>query len=174
MVCINFTLTHYPNTPLPVNSDASCPTTMPLASTYLIRTSPNTPDKCITATSLKNGGKVTIQDCDYKHGNPHQKWTFKGSQIRMGKFCLDVTNGNTANGNKLQIWTCSSGNKNQQFAHSGGDVLDIPTDRISWVSHPNKCVDLTGGSQTNGNRIQIWTCGSTNPNQAWNIAPAVY
>ncbi|KAF9466977.1 ricin B lectin domain-containing protein [Collybia nuda] len=139
----NYTLTHYPNTPLPVDSSADCPVTMPLASNYLIKTS----------TAL-----------------PGQRWTFQGSQIRMGNLCMDVTNGSTANGARLQVWTCSSGNANQQFAHSGGNVLDIPTDRISWAAHSGKCIDLTDGSDVNGNQIQMWDCGASNPNQAWTIA----
>ncbi|KAJ3569901.1 hypothetical protein NP233_g4761 [Leucocoprinus birnbaumii] len=33
--------------------------------------------------------------------------------------------------------------------------------------HGNKCLDVTGGSQNNGNHLQIWTCGNGNPNQSW-------
>lgn len=73
----------------------------------------------------------------------------------MGSLCMDVTDGSTANGARLQVWTCASGNANQQFSHSGGDVLDIPTDRISWAAHPGKCMDLTDGSDANGNQVGL-------------------
>jgi Ricin-type beta-trefoil lectin domain-like len=31
--------------------------------------------------------------------------------------CLDLTDGNTANGNRLQTWTCSDNNSNQLWSH---------------------------------------------------------
>lgn len=36
----------------------------------------------------------------------------------FGNKCLDVTNGLTVDGTKLQIWTCTSGNTNQQFYYT--------------------------------------------------------
>jgi hypothetical protein len=94
------------------------------------------------------------KDCDYRHGNPGQRWSLVGAQIRASDTkCLDVRDGSTANGAKLQIWACGSTNANQRFAHSGGDVLTIPDDRISWATHPGKCVDLTGGRLSNGNQV---------------------
>jgi hypothetical protein len=56
--------------------------------------------------------------------------------------CLNIKDGSTANGAELQIWTCSDGNPNQNFIHSGGDVLTLPIDRISWGAHQGKCVDF--------------------------------
>ena len=59
---------------------------------------------------------------------------------------LDVTNGNTANGNKMQIYTCSAGNVNQGFS--------VTTDnRIAWTNH-GECLDLTDGSLANGNPVR--------------------
>lgn len=167
----NRTLSHYPNTSLPVDSNPACPTTMPLAGNYLIKTSTAKPGKCVTMASNSDGAAVQIRDCDYRHGNPSQTWHFVGSTIMQDNKCLDVTDGKNTNGVKLQVWTCADGNPNQQFSHSGGQVLELPDDRISWMAHTDKCLDLTDGKQDNGTPLQIWSCGSTNPNQLWAIEP---
>merc|ERR1719264_1425608 len=37
--------------------------------------------------------------------------------------------------------------------------------RIMWATHPNKCMDVSGGSTKNGNNILLWDCVDNNPNQ---------
>ncbi|KAJ7716518.1 alginate lyase-domain-containing protein [Mycena metata] len=104
--------------------------------------------KCFTAASNADGAIVTIQTCT---GSTAQTWTFTGGSVKIfgNTKCLDVTNGSTANGNKLQIWTCSTNNNpNQQFYYTSDK-------HFSWTNH-GKCIDLTGGSTANGNRNQIW------------------
>ncbi|KAJ7149933.1 carbohydrate-binding module family 13 protein [Mycena filopes] len=116
--------------------------------------------KCLTAASNADGAIVTIQPCT---GSTAQKWTFTGGSVTLfGTKCLDVPNGSTTNGNKLQIWTCSTNkNPNQQFYYTGDNHL-------SWTNH-GKCVDLSGGSLADGNRPQIWDCAGGNANQIWNV-----
>ncbi|KAH8818637.1 ricin B lectin domain-containing protein [Flagelloscypha sp. PMI_526] len=147
----DYALSHYPNTPLPLDSNPSCPDplpdvvntgkyiiTVPTISTALVN--------CVTLLSAAaDGTKVGIKSCDGRHGFPSQLWTFDGYTMKQGNFCLDVPNGNTTNGVKLQVWTCSGGDTNQQFTHPGGDLLYYPNDRFTWAG-TNKCVDLTGGS----------------------------
>ncbi|KZS87072.1 carbohydrate-binding module family 13 protein [Sistotremastrum niveocremeum HHB9708] len=120
----------------------------------------NNAGKCLTAASNSDGAAVTIQACT---GASSQQWTFSGGSVKLfgNSKCLDVTNGSTKDGTKLQIWTCSTnGNPNQQFWYTGDK-------RLSWTNH-GKCVDLTDGNQSNGNRIQVWSCGNGNANQVWN------
>ncbi|KAF8230807.1 macrofage activating glycoprotein [Tricholoma matsutake] len=113
--------------------------------------------KCLTAAANSDGSSVNIQPCT---GVASQEWTFsRGSLMIFGNKCLDVTNGLTVDGTKLQIWTCTSGNTNQQFYYTGDN-------RLAWTNH-GKCVDLMGGSQTDGTPIQIWGCTGGNPNQIW-------
>jgi hypothetical protein len=57
----NYTLDHYPNTPIRVDSNPSCPTTCPLAGTYLIKTSTELPGQCVTMTSNADGAPVQIR-----------------------------------------------------------------------------------------------------------------
>lgn len=55
------------------------------------------------------------------------------TQIRIfGDKCLDVTDGNDSNGQKLQIWTCYDGNTNQLWTVNGDST-------IRWAGH-NKYV----------------------------------
>ncbi|KAF9028564.1 carbohydrate-binding module family 13 protein [Hymenopellis radicata] len=109
--------------------------------------------KCMTASSNSDGATVTIQSCT---GATSQKWSFSGGSVKVfGDKCLDVT----ADGVALQILTCSTDNNpNQQFYYSGDFHL-------AWTDH-GKCMDLTDGNQSDGNRIQLWECGGVN--QIWN------
>jgi len=113
--------------------------------------------KCLSVASNTDGAAVEIEDC-VSGGSTSQGWTVSGSNLQIfGTKCLDVTNGATTNGNKLQIWTCAAGNTNQMWTISGNT--------IQWNGH-SSCVDLTDGSVTDGNLVQIWTC-TDGPNQQW-------
>ena len=74
---------------------------------------------CLTAASDANGAQVSIQPCT---GADAQQWTFDGGSVKLfgNTKCLDVTDGSTVDGTKLQIWDCSNnGNPNQQFYYTG-------------------------------------------------------
>jgi hypothetical protein len=102
---------------------------------------------------------VQLWDC---WGGNNQQWQYDGSHLVVyGNKCLDLTNGNQANGNHLQIWDCVSGNSNQEWLLQG-NVL-------RWA-HGNKCMDLTDGSTANGNPIQVWDCFTGNRNQQWTFS----
>ncbi|KAG5648119.1 hypothetical protein H0H81_007201, partial [Sphagnurus paluster] len=97
-----------------------------------------TVNTCMTAASNKDGAIVTIEDCTYAD---NQKWVFNGVAVTIfgGTKCLDVPSGNTADGVKLQIWTCANGNTNQMFFYTRNN-------RLAWTNK-GKCVDLTAGNQ---------------------------
>jgi len=61
----------------------------------------------------------------------------------------------------MQIYTCASGNTNQQFSITADN-------RIAWTNH-GECLDLTNGVVTSGNQVQMWKCTDGNTNQVWNI-----
>ncbi|PPQ83495.1 hypothetical protein CVT25_006985 [Psilocybe cyanescens] len=116
--------------------------------------------KCLTAASNTDGASVTIQSCN---GSASQKWTFSGGSVKVfGNKCLDVTGGTTTDGTKMQIWTCTSNNANQQFAYT------TYNNRLAWANK-GKCVDLSGGNTGDGTRIQIWSCSDGNINQDWKV-----
>lgn len=115
--------------------------------------------KCLTATSNSDGAAVIIQTCI---GASAQQWTFTNGAISVfGNMCLDVTNGANADGTKLQIWTCTDNNANQQWHYN------FWVNQLSWKDK-NKCLDLTDGNLNDGNQVQIWDCSWGNSNQIWN------
>ncbi|KAJ6600672.1 ricin B lectin domain-containing protein, partial [Mycena sp. CBHHK59/15] len=122
---------------------------------------------CISAPDNANGAPLVIHDCNTET-RTNQDWQLSffdrqnaGPQpiTIFGDKCIDVTGGVNADGTKLQIWTCSVGNTNQQW-------ISVTDFTFQW-SGTDKCIDLTGGSITDGNVLQIWTCGSNNSNQKW-------
>jgi hypothetical protein len=118
--------------------------------------------KCLTAASDANGAAVAIQDCN---NSPEQKWVFTGGTVTIFKNkCLDVTGGNNSDGTKLQIYTCSPNDPNQQFSYSRDN-------RLGWTN-TGKCVDLPNGNQADGTPVQIWDCNG-NINQVWNAGYSV-
>jgi len=115
---------------------------------------------CLTPASNTNNAAVQIQPCS---GSSSQSWTNVGGTLQIfGNKCLDVTGGSTANGVKMQIYTCNAGNANQQFTVTTGDK------RITWTGK-GKCLDLTDGLLTSGNVVQMWQCSTGNINQVWNF-----
>ncbi|KAK7046101.1 hypothetical protein VNI00_007102 [Paramarasmius palmivorus] len=101
-------------------------------------------------TGLYPGGNQTWFMQDFPWSGPIT--TYDGSK------CLDVTNGNDANGQKVQIWSCVEGSTNQQWAITPSGSL------LQWVGH-NKCLDITDGKQEPGTELQIWDCDENNFNQ---------
>ncbi|KAJ7258092.1 ricin B lectin domain-containing protein [Mycena haematopus] len=81
----------------------------------------------------------------------------------FGDKCVDVTGGADQNGTPLQVWTCTTGNTNQQW-------ISLTDSTFQW-SGTNKCIDLTNGAISDGNVLQIWTCDGSNSNQKWVGAP---
>src|SRR5580698_1225637 len=70
----------------------------------------------MTALTNADGAAVTIQSCT---GDAVQQWTFSGGSVQIfDTKCLDVAGGNTTNGVQLQIWTCMTGDVNQQFYYT--------------------------------------------------------
>jgi len=76
--------------------------------------------------------------------------------------CLDLQEGDTTNGNTLQIWDCNG-------MHTQGWVFK--GNRLVYKANESKCVDLHSGKRENGAKVQIWDCvGTWNtqaPNQEW-------
>jgi type 1 glutamine amidotransferase len=112
-----------------------------------------------------------------------------------GGKCVDVNGSSTADGTKIQLWTCSGGT-NQQWTRDGntwrglgkcmtatgtndGSVVQLSTCNggtgQNWTTGTNgslvsagKCLDANGGSTANGTQLIIWTChGGTN--QRWTL-----
>jgi type 1 glutamine amidotransferase len=64
--------------------------------------------------------------------------------------CLDVNASGTADGTKIQLYTCNG------------------TNAQKWTVTPNstikalgKCLDVSAGGSANGTKVQLWTCNGT-------------
>ncbi|WP_372462809.1 ricin-type beta-trefoil lectin domain protein [Streptomyces parvulus] len=73
----------------------------------------------------------------------------------VGGKCLDVDNSMTADGTKVQLWTCN-GTGAQQWTRADDGTLRAL----------GKCLDVSNGGTADGTRIQLWTCNGTG-SQEW-------
>jgi glucosylceramidase len=78
-----------------------------------------------------------------------------GAIVGYGGKCADVTNGNSANGTRIQLWTCT-GSVNQRWT--------VGTD--GTLRAFGKCLDVVDVGTANGARVQLWDC-TGGANQRW-------
>ncbi|MGV9641686.1 PQQ-dependent sugar dehydrogenase [Streptomyces sp. NPDC003514] len=82
--------------------------------------------------------------------------TASGGSSRSGEVrgvngkCLDVDNAGTADGTKVQIWTCNT---------TAAQRWTVGTD--STFRALGKCLDIDNAGTADGTRIQLWTCNGT-------------
>ncbi|MEU0654754.1 lectin [Streptomyces albogriseolus] len=69
--------------------------------------------------------------------------------------CLDVDNAGTADGTRVQIYTCNS---------SAAQRWTVPGD--GTLRALGKCLDVSGGGTADGTGVQLWTCNGTGA-QVW-------
>ncbi len=70
--------------------------------------------------------------------------------------CLDISGAGSADGTKIQQWTCNgTGAQTFQMKDIGGGAFNLV--------NPNsgKCVDVSGAKTADGTKIQLWTCNGT-------------
>ncbi|MDG6103993.1 DUF1080 domain-containing protein [Dactylosporangium aurantiacum] len=77
-----------------------------------------------------------------------------GTITGIGGKCLDVNNSNTADGTKIQLWTCN-GTGAQQWTRTGDTFRAL-----------GKCLDVSNSGTANGTLVQLWTCNGTGA-QVW-------
>ncbi|HEV2779446.1 MAG TPA: carbohydrate-binding protein [Actinophytocola sp.] len=72
-----------------------------------------------------------------------------GPIVGVGGKCVDVSGAATADGTKIQLWTCN-GTAAQTWSRSGSTLRAL-----------GKCMDVSGGGAADGTRVQLWTCNGT-------------
>ena len=83
---------------------------------------------CLTAGGEANGDPVVVETCT---GGALQIWNFTATDggatvsTHNGTLCLDVTNGNTADGTFTQVWACTPGDVNQNWFYTGDNRWDL-------------------------------------------------
>lgn len=70
--------------------------------------------------------------------------------------CLDDSNGQTSDGNSVQIWDCNPANTNQQWSVNANGT----------ITNQGHCLDVSNGTAANGTLVQLWSCVG-NLNQQW-------
>jgi type 1 glutamine amidotransferase len=74
-----------------------------------------------------------------------------GPVVGLAGKCLDVSGSGTADGTKIQLYTCNgSAAQNWQIS---GQVWRNPSS--------GKCLDVAGGATANGTKAQLWTCNGS-------------
>ncbi|HET9140432.1 carbohydrate-binding protein, partial [Actinophytocola sp.] len=63
--------------------------------------------------------------------------------------CVDVSGAATADGTKIQLWTCN-GTAAQSWTRTGSTLRAL-----------GKCMDISGGATADNTRVQLWTCNAT-------------
>ncbi|HTI26570.1 MAG TPA: ricin-type beta-trefoil lectin domain protein [Kutzneria sp.] len=77
-----------------------------------------------------------------------------GAITGYGGKCVDVSGANTANGTKVQLWTCNGTNAQNWTVGTDGTIRAL-----------GKCLDVSGGSTSDGAKVQIWDCNGTGAQQ---------
>ncbi|MFH8976216.1 PQQ-dependent sugar dehydrogenase [Streptomyces sp. NPDC017890] len=100
------------------------------------------------------GGSGSLFDVDdfsfTTSGGGNRSGAVKGVNAK----CLDVDGAGTADGTRVQVWTCN-GSGAQTWTVSGDGTLKAL----------GKCLDVSGGGGADGTRIQLWTCNGTGAQQ---------
>jgi beta-glucosidase len=121
---------------------------------------------CLTdpGSSTAAGTQVQIQTCS---GSADQVWTPQAGSSSSGGgsptgaitgyqgSCLDVASANSADGTKIDIYTCNGTNAQQWTVESDSTIRAL-----------GKCLDVTGGGTANGTLADLYTCNGTGA-QVW-------
>ena len=86
--------------------------------------------------------------------------------------CLDDTRNSSANGSKIQIWQCTSGDPSQDWSFapstSPGEVGNAGLSQLGTVDIHGKCLNIVGNGTANGSKLQLWSCNG-GANELWEI-----
>ena len=82
-----------------------------------------------------------------------------GPIVGLANKCLDVAGAGTADGTKIQLYTCNG---------TGAQTWTVTPN--STIKALGKCLDVAGGGTANGTKAQLWTCNGTGA-QNWSAQP---
>ncbi|WP_394825377.1 GH92 family glycosyl hydrolase [Pendulispora albinea] len=110
----------------------------------------------LTATTPANNGSNAARIYELEvYGS-----TFPtGAVTGLAGKCLDVNQGNPANGTKVQLWDCNTSGA-QQWSLLGNGTLQAV----------GKCLDVATSGTANGTKVQLWDCNASGAQQ-WVAGP---
>ncbi|OLF12745.1 glycosyl hydrolase [Actinophytocola xinjiangensis] len=116
----------------------------------------NVPSGTTTLVLRFTGGAGSLFDVDeFRLGTGAGGGPRVGPITGIGGKCVDVDGSNTADGTKIQLWTCNG---------TGAQRWTVGTD--GTLRALGKCLDVSGGGTANGTVTQLWTCNGTGA-QRW-------
>lgn len=171
----------------PSNTKRDDGTTCWLYDTHIFNRDAWTATKSIDRCYDRYGQNTCSQSGAYYYPSCNREAKYWASEIstKDGK-CVDLPNGNTDNGTKLQLWNCNGygeGNAAQRLFYD----RESKTVRNGYLKDMNKCVDIPNGDIKNGAKLQMWDCNGSdaqkfeyeedsgvfrstkNPNFCWDI-----
>ncbi|MFJ5275269.1 ThuA domain-containing protein [Streptomyces parvulus] len=101
------------------------------------------------------GDEVSFRNIRIKRDGGQQPGPRTGEVKGVGGRCLDVDNSMTADGTKIQLWTCNGTGAQRWTRADDGTVTAL-----------GKCLDVSGGGSADGTKIQLWTCNGSGA-QKW-------
>ncbi|MFI0409468.1 ricin-type beta-trefoil lectin domain protein [Actinomadura sp. 3N508] len=118
-------------------------------------------DRCVDSAASTNGDPAVLFVCQI---DKWVGWTFHlrdGTvQTTRTNLCLDVSNGNPADGTPVQVWTCYPNHPNQTWERRPDGALRNPK--------TGKCLDVPKGTTEINTPLQIWKCNGTAA-QRWTL-----
>lgn len=125
------------------------------------------PGQCLDVNGAMtyNANKVQLWQCN---GSNAQKWTWDNGLLRSAlnwNKCLDVAYGGDST--VMQLWDCQGGAA-QTFAQRAVTVHQY---KPLKNEASGLCLDINGGSMSNGTAVIAWSCHS-GANQQWRFEPS--
>ncbi|CAL9668788.1 hypothetical protein SUDANB176_07359 [Streptomyces sp. enrichment culture] len=101
-----------------------------------------------------DGDEVSFRNIRVKQGDGQEPSPRSGEVKGVNGKCLDVDGAQTADGTKVQLWTCNGTGAQKWTVASDGTLRAL-----------GKCLDVSGGGSADGTKVQLWTCNGTGAQQ---------
>jgi glucosylceramidase len=128
--------------------------------------------KCVDVSGISKSDGANVHQWTCRHQS-NQMWSVVPDWYTDGYFllvvqhsgkCLDVSGPSTADGANVHQWTCHNG-FNQQWSLTGGPGGGAPVPGNTVYRFVNrysgKCLEVAGGSLSEGANIRQWTCNGS-------------
>ncbi len=90
---------------------------------------------------------------------PRRPGPATGQTLRALGKCLDVSGSGTADGTKIQLWTCNGTGAQNWNPGANGSLVN---------ANSNKCLDVSGNNSADGQVVHLWACHG-GANQRWTL-----
>jgi hypothetical protein len=113
-------------------------------------------NKCLAVlgASIVKSASVGLAGCN---GSARQQFAAGSGLVKVGGECMDTFYGGTADGTKVQIYTCN-GNASENWRISGAQIMNTKS---------GKCLDALAGAHL-GSQLRIWACNGA-PEENWSV-----